>query len=48
MYEGIKYSEVADALGGFGAYEYRLPVTGQRIDEGGAVALLELLYLLLM
>lgn len=46
VYERIEYGKVADALGGFGAYEHRLSVTGQRIDEGGAVALLELLYLL--
>jgi hypothetical protein len=46
--EGVEYGEVADALGGFGAHEHGLPVAGQRIDEGGAVALLELLYLLLV
>ena len=48
MYEGIENGEVADALGGFGAYEHCLPKTGEGIDEGGAVALLELFYLLLV
>jgi hypothetical protein len=40
MNEGIENGEVCLPARRFGAYQHGLPVTGQGIDEGGAVALL--------